>query len=195
MTGLPLRFCRARLCDPHSSAVTSLIEDATAWLRLDKASNQWDEPWPSQAEHDERFRRHLRQGRTWIAWDGEMAVATITADPARDPRWQDGYQQPAVYVQRFVVARSVAGLGLGADLLDWAGRSGQRDHGAAWIRVNCWTANKELHDYYLTLGFESCGLSDDDGCPSRARFQRPAGQAMRNGSRLFVEVPDSGQPY
>jgi GNAT superfamily N-acetyltransferase len=191
MTSFQLQLRRAVLSDLHLDVINSLIEDATTWLRRDKGSDQWDEPWPSQEEQDRRIREHLRQGRTWIAWDGDAAVATITADPDQDPRWKDReHLGLAVYIQRFVVARSAAGQGLGAALLNWAGGKGQRDHGAVWIRVNCWTSNTELHRYYLTQGFTARGLSDDDGSPSRVRFERPAKQANGQMSPPFVEMTD-----
>jgi GNAT superfamily N-acetyltransferase len=192
MTSFPLQLHRAALSEPSFNVINNLIEDATTWLRRDKGSDQWEKPWPSQDEQDKRIREHLRQGRTWIAWDGDTAVATITADPDQDPRWKDRLRSgPAVYIQRFVVARSVAGQGLGAALLNWAGGKGQRDHGAVWIRVNCWTSNTALHGYYVTQGFTECGFSDD-GSPSRARFERAARQAGDDISSLFVERPDSG---
>jgi hypothetical protein len=79
------------------------------------------------------------------------------------------------------------GVGLGAALLDWAGWTARRDHGARWIRVSAWTTNLGLHDYYRRQGFSACGFHPDDGYPSAARFQKPTALIRASGSGLFRE--------
>jgi hypothetical protein len=63
---------------------------------------------------------------------------------------------------------------LGGQLLDWAGWKAWREHQALWVRLNAWTTNQRLHDYYRRQGFEFCGYSPDEGYPTGAMFQRPA---------------------
>jgi ribosomal protein S18 acetylase RimI-like enzyme len=94
-------------------------------------------------------------------------------DPDTDPYWPAEYHaDPAVYVHRLTVGRAYAGTGLGAALLDWAGRC---DPGARWLRLSAWTDNERLHAYYQRQGFTLCVLRADDSYPSSAFFQRPAG--------------------
>ncbi len=113
-------------------------------------------------------------------------AATITADPDEDPYWPDDLRrEPAVYVHRLVVRRRYTGVGLGAALLDWAGWTARRDHGAQWIRVSAWTTNAGLHGYYRSQGFGPCGFHADDGYPSRARFQKPTAPVPASGPGLF----------
>lgn len=155
------------------TVILGLIESAARWLWEYKKTRQWSEPWPDQAEHEARIDRDLARGRTWIVRDGTATAATITTDPGTDPLWPERrYQSPALYIRRFVVSRAYAGRELGADLLDWAAATGHRRHGARFIRVNAWTDNTGLHDYYTSRGFEECGPAAVLQHPSRARFQR-----------------------
>jgi GNAT superfamily N-acetyltransferase len=171
MPDWPITLRRASVEDV--AVAIRLIEQAADWLRH-KGSDQWATPWPNRAGRDSRILASVREGKTWIGWDNGIPAATITADPEDDPYWPEEFlRDPAVYVHRLVVARPYKGAGLGAALLDWAGRTARREHGARWIRVSAWTTNVRLHEYYLRQGFSACGFHPDDGYPSGARFQKP----------------------
>jgi GNAT superfamily N-acetyltransferase len=171
-----------------------LIEEAAEWLRRDKGTDQWGKPWPNRAGRDSRILASLSEGKTWIGWDNRTPAATITADPDEDLYWPDDLRrEPAVYVHRLVVRRPYKGKGLGAEMLDWAGWTARRDHGAQWIRVSAWTTNVGLHDYYRNHGFLLCGFHADDGYPSRARFQKPTVPTPAPGPGLFRESGRPGQ--
>jgi GNAT superfamily N-acetyltransferase len=134
----------------------------------------------------------------WIVWDGDLPVATLTAeqhDNQHDGRvWpEDAEQDPAVYVCRLVVSRSHAGRGLGAGLLAWAGLSARHAYNALWIRVDVWTTNRALHAYYLKQGFGFYGYSEKaDDYPSAALFQKTTDHIQQPGALLFQEVPPGG---
>jgi GNAT superfamily N-acetyltransferase len=167
----PLVLRRASVND--MGVVIRLIEEAAGWLRT-KGTDQWSKPWPNLAGRDSRILASLSEGKTFIGWQGRTPAATITADPDHDPYWPDDMRRdPAVYVHRLIVSRPFKGAGLGAALLDWAGRNARSDYGAMWIRVSAWTTNSALHAYYRRQGFVLVGLNPDDGYPSAARFQRP----------------------
>lgn len=166
--------------------IVLLMEEAAEWLRRDKGTDQWATPWPNRAGRDSRILASLCEGKTWIGWDDGNPAATIMADPDEDPYWPDDLRrEPAVYVHRLVVRRRYSGVGLGGALLDWAGRTARRDHGAQWIRVSAWTTNAGLHGYYRSQGFRPCGFRADDGHPSRARFQKPTAPIPASGPGLF----------
>jgi len=167
--------------------IIRLIEEAAEWLR-DKSTDQWARPWPNRAGRDSRILASLSEGKTWIGWDDAVPAATITADPDEDPYWPDDLRrEPAIYVHRLIVRRPYSGVGLGAALLDWAGWTARRDHGARWVRVSAWTTNVGLHGYYQGQGFERCGFHPDDGYPSRARFQKSTAPIPAPGPDLFRE--------
>jgi GNAT superfamily N-acetyltransferase len=156
-------------------AILRLIDNAASWLP-GKGTDQWAKPWPDQRRRDARVMDDLLSGRTWLAVDGTVVAATITIDPADSGVWPAGKRrEPAIYVRRIIVRRRCAGLDIGARLLDWASDIALRVHGARWIRVDVWTTNDGLHEYYRAQGFEDAGLrdlADEPGYPSRALFQR-----------------------
>jgi hypothetical protein len=120
-----------------------------------------------------------------------VVAATVTVSPNHHAIWPEEYRDdPAVYVRRLVVGRQYSGLDLGAQLLDWAGLRAARDYGAAWVRVDVWTTNTALHDYYLDRGFESCGFHEPvPGYPSAALFQRSTDQIKAPEVSPFREIP------
>ena len=93
------------------------------------------------------------------------------------------------YAHRLITARDYAGRGLGADLIDWAGLRGQRLYGAKWIRIDVWTSNAALHDYYGETGFERCGSCADPGYPSGALFQKRVSAITESRFPPFTEYP------
>lgn len=170
-----MRIERARDTRRNRKAVLRLIKEASDWLRT-KDTDQWAEPWPTEKARDERVRRDLADGKTWFVWDGKTLAATVTI--AEQPNlhvWSNSecdLHEPAVYVHRLVTARKYAGLGLGGQLIDWAGMRGYRLYGAKLIRIDVWTTNTKLHRYYETVQFEPCGFCPDPEYPSGALFQK-----------------------
>jgi GNAT superfamily N-acetyltransferase len=174
---ITMRIACAEPTAPNLEAVLGLIQEAAIWLR-DKDTDQWAAPWPDKKRRDSRVLRGLENGKTWIVWDKETPAATVTiatrANPAvwSRPGCECDLSERAVYVHRLITARNYAGWGLGAELIDWAGLRGRRLYGAGWIRIDVWSTNQGLHDYYLKRGFERCGTCDDPGYPSGALFQK-----------------------
>ena len=186
-------------------AVSGLVRQAAEWLRTSKDTDQWARPWPDRIHHRERMVNDLLKGKTWLVWDGETAVATITVDtdePADlndKPVWPERERhRSALYVRRVVVARTYSGSGLGAALLDWAADVAERDHGAELIRIDVWTANLELHAYYEGQRFIRQSSRDPGelaGYPSQALFEREADIRGSDYKELFMEEErnDTGQ--
>jgi ribosomal protein S18 acetylase RimI-like enzyme len=179
---------RASLDDVE--AVRSLLREASRWLGT-KNIDQWAVPWPDENGRNTNVKQAIRAGRTWIVLDNESrAAATLTASPNHHGIWPepDGLE-PTVHVRRITVSRQFAGRGLGSQLLDWAGLSANRDYGARWIRVDVWTTNVKLHDYYRRQGFTFCGVSPILGYPSAALFEKPIDQISGLQDPLFREDP------
>jgi len=176
-------------------AIISLIDEAADWLRAHKDTDQWAEPWPTVAERRQRIVTALRARRTWILWEGSLPVATLTAEPDHTQGnglvWpEEARKDPAVYVCRLVVRRSHAGRGLGAALLDWAGRSARQARGAQWTRVDVWTTNLALHAYYKAQGFDLYRYSEKaDVYPSAALFQKSTDRIRLAEPPLFQQDP------
>jgi len=178
----------ARLAD-----VDTLLDwrrQRAAWLAA-RGSDQWQNPWPRWA-----VTGAVQAGQTWMVWDGEDPVASITLTAAAelDTVWKsdaavdDALWHPAddpgnaLYASKLMVPPAAAGRGLGEEMLAWAGGRAY-DAELLWLRLDAWTTNAELHEWYRRQGFELVRA-----VPSRASgacFQRPA--QPYTGCRLKVE--------
>ena len=192
----PLQIGRASV--QHLDTVLGLIEDARSWL-WSKDTDQWDKPWPAPAARDERVLAGLRNEKTWIVWDGDIAAATITITTRRNnavwstPACTANLAERAVFVHRLITSRKYAGLGLGTELIDWAGLRGCREYGARWIRIDVWSTNAGLHDYYMSQGFRPCGTCADPDYPSGALFEKPVAGIRAPACPKFTETPADSQ--
>ena len=175
--------------------IIGLIDEAAAWLPS-KGTDQWAQPWPSEAARDARVRRGLRDRRTWIVEDHGIPVATATyRQNGNQKLWTPLEQrEPAVYLSRLIVARKYAGYEIGAALVDWAGQRGLWGWNAQWTRIDVWTTNVALHNYYEKRGFRwirTCDLKEPDRYPSAALFQKPTAEIDPESASLFTELPNS----
>ena len=200
ITGLPFTLRRGSLED--LAVISQLGDEAKQWLR-GKNTDQWAKPWPDSGKQDERLLKDLANGRTWVAWDGTTAVATVTItsddprDPAGKPVWPEHkLAESALYVHRVIVRRSYAGLGLGAGLLDWAADVAMREIGTPRIRIDVWTDNWDLHAYYRRQGFRLCEYRDPRAVdyPSRALFERCVEPNGRDGYRVLFREQQAPGP-
>ncbi|WP_069874474.1 GNAT family N-acetyltransferase [Streptomyces malaysiensis] len=124
--------------------------DTASWLQV-RGIDQWSNPFPSQ-----HIAASIQRGEVFLVKEGEGpdVAATITLDQEADPLlWtEDERREPALYVHKLTVDRAHAGIRLGARMLDWAGDRAAR-HGARWLRLDAWTNNPRLHEYYIDLRF------------------------------------------
>jgi GNAT superfamily N-acetyltransferase len=168
--------------------ILEMINEAATWLRT-RDTDQWARPWPDRTARDARVRRGIRSGQTWMAEEHGRPVATVTYRPdGNQALWtRRERDEPAVYLSRLVVTRRAAGLGIGAAMIDWAGWQAARDWDAQWIRVDVWTTNIALHDYYQGRGFRFCRLCPFDqlAYPSGALFQKPTDKVDRTAATQF----------
>jgi GNAT superfamily N-acetyltransferase len=185
-----LRLARAEATDENLSTILRLIREASGWL-AGKGTDQWQRPWPDEAQRDARVRRGLQRGATWIVGAGLRPAATVTV--AQTPNiavWRNAecnVDDPAVYAHRLIIDRQFAGWGLGAELIDWTGLRAHQENGAKWIRIDVWSTNEDLHEYYLKQGFEPCGTASNPEYPSGMLFQKPVSQISEPFYPLFTE--------
>jgi GNAT superfamily N-acetyltransferase len=171
--------------------VIGLIDGASVWLR-GKDTDQWAKPWPDRAGRDGRVRRGLELGETWIVWDGDVPAATMTICQRANPDvWPEGDKEDAVYIHRLVVSRAYAGRELGGLMIDWAVQRELRTRQVEWVRVDVWSTNSGLHDYYERQGFIRCGACPDPGYPSGALFQKAAEDTRKTDTSRLVEEPSA----
>jgi GNAT superfamily N-acetyltransferase len=168
-----------RLAEPDDmETILRLINQAAAWLRT-KGTDQWAEPWPNEEARNDRISRGIQGGSTWIAEDHGEAIATVTyREVGNQNLWTPSEQgDPAVYVSRLIVSRKRAGDGIGAALIDWAGYQAREEWEAKWIRIDVWTTNIALHNYYKEQQFIPVRVCDmEDNYPSAALFEKPTAE-------------------
>lgn len=159
-------------------AILDLISSAAKWLQACKDTDQWARPWPDEASRDARVEQGIKDGLTWIVEDSPgMVAATVTCrEHGNDTLWSKAeLAEDAVYVSRLIVSRELAGHGIGAALIDWAGVLGIYQRQAKWLRVDVWTTNLGLHGYYRAQGFDylrTVPFPDYWDYPSAALFQK-----------------------
>jgi len=192
-----LIIARAADTPENLRTILGLVEEASEWLSR-KGTDQWQKPWPSRRRRDARIRRGLKREATWIVWDGDRAVATVSmATKPKRKVWRGAdcnLSAPAVYAHRLIVTRDYAGWELGAQLIDWTGLRAYRDYGARWIRIDVWSSNLALHEYYEKRGFISCGACRNRRYPSGKLFQKDVLDIVEPVSMQFAESPVPANP-
>ncbi|MFH9435680.1 GNAT family N-acetyltransferase [Streptomyces rochei] len=142
-----MRICPARPQD--LAKLLAFREEAATWLSH-LGTDQWQRPYPA-----DKLLATIEAGTVFMVRDGATTVATITLTPvAEEGLWtEEELREPSLYINKLTVARTHAGRNLGGRLLDWAG---DRAHqaGIKWLRLDAWTTNTALQDYYLRRGFE-----------------------------------------
>jgi predicted N-acetyltransferase YhbS len=190
-------------------SIIGLIDDAAQWLQTEKNSDQWKQPWPDEPSRDQRIRRGIKVARTWMVENDDGLVGTVSFGRGGNKKlWtQRERNQPAIYVSRLIVSRRHASDGIGADLIDWAGRRGALGWGAEWIRVDVWTSNDALQAYYKRQGFapvRTWQFNDPWEYPSAALLQKPTTDINVAAAARFQEptadinvtaVARSQEPY
>jgi GNAT superfamily N-acetyltransferase len=149
-------------------AIAQLLDEAGDWMRSQGISDQWPTRFPLS---DLAARVH--RGELHIAYDHATPVGTFALDYHADPEfWHDDPNgELAGYLHRLAVARTHAGHGLGAQLVNHAARL-VADSGRRWLRLDCAKHNTRLHDYYRQLSFTHLQTIDLPHRKSGALFER-----------------------
>jgi RimJ/RimL family protein N-acetyltransferase len=189
-----LRVRPARATD--KDAILEMIEEAKQWLPT-IGTDQWSTDWKDDegAGRSARVAHSLKDGTTWLIFvpfrEGELAIATVTIEYNIDSRVWSGVHAGSLgcaYLSRLVTTRDFAGLNIGAAVIDWACEYADEAFEAKRLRIDVWTTNRRLHDYYRKHGFQPRGYLDDKDYPSCARFERCTGQRASNAVPRIVRA-------
>nr|WP_203593384.1 GNAT family N-acetyltransferase [Streptomyces sp. SID9124] len=123
-------------------------EEAAAWLRT-LGTDQWSRPYPA-----DRLLATIEAGTVYMIRDAEVTAGTITlTTEAEDGLWTaEELAEPALFINKLTVARTYAGHDIGGRILDWAADRAY-GAGAAYLRLDAWTTNRGLQNYYLRHSF------------------------------------------
>ncbi|WP_084497753.1 GNAT family N-acetyltransferase [Nocardia amamiensis] len=165
----------------------------TAWLTA-RGSDQWTVA--GRGLPIEIFARavgrSLDAGETWIAEVAGEPAGTITVNDRADAGlWSRWELDDAVIVHFMIVDLRFAGQHVGHHMLAHAGTLA-RQRRREWVRLDAWTTNTGLHDYYRSAGFRLVRVAGPAAQgPSRALFER---RACSWDQARPVPVPAIGRP-
>jgi RimJ/RimL family protein N-acetyltransferase len=184
-----------RVARPYDiNTILEMIEEAKQWLPT-IGTSQWSTDWKDGEglRRSDRVKYSLKDGNTWLGYvlfrGQEIPVATVTIEYNVDSMvWSDvpAESRPCAYLGRLVTARDFAGLDIGTAVIGWACQYAAEEFSAECVRIDVWTDNHRLHNYYLARGFRSRGFCADERYPSRARFERRTGQRTRRPAPALV---------
>jgi ribosomal protein S18 acetylase RimI-like enzyme len=159
------RYCLTLATADDVATLAALYEEAAAWLTA-RGLRQW----LTGGYTAEMAEQGMRAGHgVYLVRRDDEPVGKLTLQWDDAEMW--GEQPPdAGYVHGLSVRRAVAGLGLGAALLDWAGAQ-VAAHGRRWLRLDCMAANPALRAYYERHGFIYRGEAEEGWA---ALYERPA---------------------
>ncbi|MGW4528340.1 GNAT family N-acetyltransferase [Amycolatopsis sp. NPDC004378] len=153
------------------SMIAQWRREAADWL-ASIGSDQWSEKGLSAERFVARVTSSVHAGETWVAEVDGRPAATLAVDEHTDPGlWTPAEQAESVIVHRMITDRNRQHRGLGALLLDHA-ETIARQRGKTYVRLDAWTSNGRLHDYYRAVGFRFVRIADPQR-PSAALFERP----------------------
>lgn len=149
--------------------VHQIRRDAERWLTT-KGTDQYQRGIDHQAV-TRRIDRQLDTGE-FHGWrvDGEIVAIIALGEPDPDLWSPAEVAEPQTYIHRLLVADSHHGKGYGAAVLGAVAELA-RDRDDQWIRLNCWTTNTRLHEYYVSQGFDHVRTVNIPGRMSGALFQ------------------------
>lgn len=149
------------------AAFVAIHEDAAAWL-LARGIDQW-----RPGEYTlETLRREFDAGHeVYVARRDGVVAGGFTLQWDDLENWE---KQPPVagYLHALCASRAEARQGLGARMLDYAGRR-VAEIGREYLRLDCWKGNTVLRAYYERLGFVYQGIGDHGWA---SLYQRTSGK-------------------
>ena len=161
----------------HDRDVDTILRwrrDAAAWLAA-HGSDQWSDAGLPAEKFADRVTRSIAMGETWMTVDDDgTPVGTIALDQWSDPGlWSEEQLAESLVLHRMIIDRNSTGRGVGEVLLNHAEQTAAA-LGLAWLRLDAWSTNTGLHEYYRRHGFE--WVRTASGFASGALFQRRVGE-------------------
>lgn len=142
------RVIRRATPEDYTTVMTVLTERIT-WLR-DQGRDQW-----TTRDFHPVMTALIDQGQTWLLWEGDRPVATVTLTTIADTDfWTPAERaQPALYVSKLATSLAASGRGLGVEIMRWAYHYA-RSRSIPRLRWDVWRTNSALQQYYARCGFQ-----------------------------------------
>ena len=147
-------------------AMVELLDAAVEWLVARGAEEQWGSvPFSASPAMLDHLTRIASEGELRIALDAERTLVGGYVLGAR-PSYAPAIEEPERYIEAMVTARTHAGRGIGALLVDDA-VARAREAGAQVLRTDCWGRAPRLVRWYEERGFQRAEVVDVDGWPAQ----------------------------
>lgn len=165
--------------------VMALLNERIRWLH-ERGSEQWNTGRDFKASIADSVDRR----NTWLLRDGDAFIGTLTVSSVGDPDFwtPEELKDPALYVGKMASPVRRRGEGLGRLMLlwaqDWAARSGFE-----LLRWDVWRTNKQLQEYYRSIGGQYLRTVHPAHRWSGALFQIPAGRIADLSDDVVTYLP------
>jgi len=157
-----------KLDESYRPLVHKVRDDAGEWLST-KGTDQYRGGLDMSQVHANIDRDF--DAFEFVGWKvaGQVVAMLAIIDPEAEFWTAEELAEPQTYISRFFVVEH--GKGYGSALLR-AVIDSARTQGKHWVRLNCWSTNTRLHEYYLRHGFQHVRTCDIPGRMSGALFQK-----------------------
>ncbi len=135
-----------------------VLEEVGTWL-FERGIPQW--PPGSNRAQIESFRAWIDAGALIVLRDERSVLGGCIVGLASYDAW-DGYPEPAVYLRKLAVARSVGGRDHGHQIIERA-EQWSLDSGRTLMRLDCWDGSQALRAYYRDLDYRELGRAEEHG--------------------------------
>jgi protein-tyrosine phosphatase len=127
--------------------VLGILDEAAEWVIANRLPSAWK---PGEFSR-QTFLDQIAQGEVYLARVDGQPVGTFVLQWS-DTFWWGERPPDACYFHKFAVRPSLAGRGIGLEMLRWA-EERTRSAGKKFLRLNCIAADQKIRDYYERAGF------------------------------------------
>ncbi len=135
-----------------------VLEEVGTWL-FERGIAQW--PPGSNRAQIENFRVWIDEGDLIVLRGGHVVLGGCIVGRASYPAWDD-HPEPAVYLRKLAVARSIGGRNHGHRIVERA-QQWALDADRSLVRLDCWDGSQALRAYYRDLGFRELDRAKEHG--------------------------------
>ena len=126
---------------------SSIMLEVAEWLK-----EQAQPLWFPEELMPEKLMGPIHAGELYLVMMRSRPVGTLIYQLHDKTYWPDMPEGDAAYIHKIILRRSVAGGGLGAQIIDWA-KEKARKEGMAYLRLDTEAARAKLCALYESAGF------------------------------------------
>jgi GNAT superfamily N-acetyltransferase len=144
---MTLDFEFVKAMPEDAGLASSIMLEAALWLK-----EQGQTLWFPEELTPEKLMDHIHAGELYLVMMQSRPVGTVIFQLHDKTYWPDMPEGDAAYIHKIILRRSVAGAGLGAQILAWA-KEKARSAGMAYLRLDTEAARAKLCALYESAGF------------------------------------------